>query len=444
MMQNEILSFQEVSWESVADAVKKVNPRLHEIICDIDPGPEYRLYVGEYPYGVEILKYGKFQVPVPGYGMLPLRDDRVSKQIRQDLSYNIETNPVSLVLKNCVEVFLDKPVASNPIIFFRATEGNVFGLTRVIYDRPFQPAYLWNISSGMRSVYMLPKISQTKKYKRLRSELNIDVIAPNSIQDHWDIFRKISSQNLEEVWSSKVLYFSGKWFEKLDDKAWHELRSYLWESTGRAFASVGNFFIWDIVFSSILRSRNIRPSLYVSNSVKYLCQIGAGLVPALEPYVNEMFMPCGLIQKVFVEVYGLGNYCPTLMGPAYFNLYDKNSIVYYSLQNSNIFDTPKKKDGSSFVSYLYEIQSLYNKYKDEVLRDALNLGGTRLHDFFRNGQMQGCHPSFKKYSILKSTDFLFENDPRFSYSPYKKTNNEVAAHSSLFKGCFRFGVNKVE
>lgn len=430
-------TLRKTTWSEVADEVKEVNLQLYKIIEAIDPSPKYHLYVGEYPYGCEFLKQGKYQVPTPKYGLLPLSDGRIPSQIRNDLSYNIGTNPVSLVLQNCIEVFLDKPTTENPITFFIASEGNIFSINRVLNNQHHQPAYLWNISSGTRSAFMLPKISQAKKYKRLRSALNIDINIPNGIEDHWDVFKKIANTS-KTPWSSKLLVFSQSWFNNFEDKNWNNFKTYLWEATGQTHCLKENYFIWDIVLSSILRELNIRPDLYINNTIKYLLQIASSSFPGICPYIDDKAMPCSYIQQVFTDVYNINGYLPTIMGPAYFDLFDRKSIVYYSLQNPNLFETPKKRDNDSLLSSLYDILSLLNKYKEKILDEKLNLNNTILFDFMKNASISGYHPNPNKYRIINPIKDLLNADQRFQHSSTTNSTLKVATHSSFFNGCIKF------
>lgn len=425
----------EVTWQQVADSIKEINPELHEIIAELDPDPSYRLYVGEYPYGYEILDKGKFQVPTE-HGKLPINDPRVPNRIKEDLSYNAETNPVCLVMENGFEVFISDPSVTMPLFIF-IPRGGVFSVSRVVSDRPHHPAFLWTMTSGARSTFMLPKISQTRKIRRLGTALNIDIEVPRSNLEHWELFKNIACSEQAPVWNAKILYFSKQWFEHLDDPAWIKFKVFLLEKFQRSFDSLGNLFIWDMIFSMILRKNKIRPSLHVNNLARQIFNIGIGVVSGMAPTINEAFLPISYIQTVFSDIYQLDDYLPTIMAPAMFNPYDSCPPTYYSLQNSTMVDTPRKRDNTSLISELYDVQSLMSKYIKSLQSDYFNIEGTPLSEFANRCQVESFHPDSSRYSIINDSQLITAEDARFQQVLSNPGNKEVANYSSFFKGCLR-------
>lgn len=425
------------TWAKVADQVKAVNPELYQIISDIDPGPSYRLYVGEYPYGCQILKRGMFQIPLRNGEMVPLSDPRVPKRMQADLEYNVGSNPVSLLLKNSVEIFLNKSVTADTLAFSTVAEGSLLGTSRITSEIKQQPAFLWNMSSGARTISMLPKISQAKKYKRLRSELNIDTSIPTNANDHWHVFKDIANCDMFPCWTSINLYFSEKWFQSLKDPRWVHFENYILSNVRKFLGYMGVFQIWDVIFSSILRERDIRPNLNTNNTVKHLFQISSGLSPGISPAIDEKQAPIELLQKIFTEIYVINDYIPTIMTPNYFALKNPKEFIYYSLQNPSSLNTPKKKDNSSLISELYETKSLLDKYLYGIRNYKLNLENTYFYDFSIHGDIDAFHPNPEKYSIIRKAKEIIDKDPRFKKTLYPTKNKEIAYFSSIFKGCFR-------
>lgn len=431
-------TIKEVQWKDVEKEVATVNPRLHKIICELDPGPEYRLYVGEYPYGAEILKNGQHFIPVAKHGMVPLTSEHVPKKIKEDLSYNIETNPVTLILENSLEIFLDKPTTENPLTFIVANEGSIFGLSRVLFEIAHQPAFLWNITSGVRSIFMLPKISQAKKYKRLRAELGIDINMPQSTQDHWDVFRKIANCGQFPAWKTRMIYFSKPWFNNLDDPKKINFKNYLLEKTANFFNGPGGFFIWETILNIILKKQDIRPTLYINNMVKHILQIGTGIIPGTSPDTSNKKAPIEIIQKVFTDIYNIKDYIPTIMTPNYFYPHhDQRKPIYYSMHNPNLLDTPKKKDNSSNISDLYEVKSLLDKYIYYMKTNEFNIEHTQFHKFFNNSQVSAIHTHPERYTTIEPVDNIFSSDSRFKKTLYPTKNKEIARFGAFFKGCFK-------
>lgn len=433
-------SLKQVTWHEIEADVKQVNPELHDIICELDPGPEYRLYVGEYPYGCQTLHNGKFYVPSPKNGMIPIDDHRVNKQIQEDLTYNRLSNPVTLILKNSFEIFINNPIPNTPAIGMLASEGSLFSTSLVAGSPSHHPAFIWDMTSGARSIFMLPKISQAKKYKRLRAELNINTDVPNSNLEHWRVFKDISNSSQSPNWKTKTLIFSENWFKTLNDKKWLHLKLYLLDNFRKTYDALGNLYIWDMLFCLILQNKQLRPSLYTNNTVKHLFQIYMGICPGISPANNEKQAPISYLQKVFIDIYGLKEYIPTIMTPQYFSHTEKTP-VYYSLQISSLLDTPKKKDNSSCISDLYEISSLLSKYLNDIKEEKFNIDGTPFNTGLPGFEITPLHPSPQKYRTIKSTENEIKNDKRFEeilYKEKKKEERRIALHSSLLNGCFKF------
>ncbi|MFN3234107.1 MAG: hypothetical protein ACE365_01680 [Gammaproteobacteria bacterium] len=428
--------FQQVTWESVAKRVRTVNPELHKIICDLSPDDSYRLYTGEYPFGCEFVKEGRFQLPTKGDELRPLTDPNIPKQIQEDLSYNEGTNPACLLLKNSIEIYMLSSLFH--VIGWTIPEGGILGISRVLAENPQHPPFLWNISSGARSLIMLPKISRARNHQRLRSELGINIEKPDSIFKHWEVFKSIANCGKFKPWSSKILFFSKKWFERLKDPAFQSFRCYLLENNRKRFDYIGNMYIWEMVFSLILKNRDIRPSLYTNNCAKYLFQLAMGMTPGLAPAVNNVSAPIKMLQKAYIDIYGLKDYVPTIMQPNYFNPYEPCDSIYHSLQTPTFFDTPKKRDNSSLISDLYDIYALFNKYISYIRTMKLNIEGSALHQSALNTQVDALHPSPERYTPIKSSKTILANDKRFSQCLYPTKYNEVAINSTLLKGCFRF------
>lgn len=431
-------SFREVQWDDVAAQVKAVNPELFDIIEALSPDHRYPLYVGEYPFGHQILRKGKFYVPMEHGNSLPIDSDKLPKQLRADLSYNINTNPVSVVLKGSCEIFLEHPVTGIPITMMLVPTGSLVSVSRVVSDRPMHPAFIWNMTSGARTMFMLPKISQTHKCKRLRAELGLDIEPPKNMSEHWNVFRKIADASADCVWNTKVLYFSKAWFDRLDDVEWMRFKLLLLEKFRKYFDLTGNVFIYEAVYSLILKRRSLRPSLYINNIVKYLLQISMGLTPAIAPATNELIAPIFTLQKVFCEIYGLNNYIPTIMCPAIFDFNNPGDIAYYSLNNPGLLDTPRKRDNSSLISDLYDAQSLLRKYVDDLENYDMNIRGCPLFDVTQQVAIDAFHTKPSQYSNINPIEKLIEEDHRFSMSLFDAPSANIASHSPFFKGIFRF------
>ena len=94
--------------------------------------------------------------------------------------------------------------------------------------------------------------------------------------------------------------------------------------------------------------------------MSHLYKIAAGLAPGFTPAVDETYLPLEFLQRIFIEVYGLTKYYPTILHPAYFNINDMNALpVYYANQYPTTFATsPRTRNIATVTHKLSELQRL--------------------------------------------------------------------------------------
>ena len=438
MNDEKISKFYRVTLDEALKRLRKANPKLATIIEEISPNKEFRLYCGEYPFGENFVQQGKFYIPIEGR-LLNLAHPDMPTQYVKDLSYNVGTNPTSVILENSLEVYMSHRVTKVPVTIATVHEGGVISVARVLARSiPHQPAFLWNLSAGARSLFLLPKISQKRKYRSLRSSLGIDTEIPKNTLEHIHIFKKIFAHDCIKPWNTKILFFAKKWFEHLEDPAWIKFKVYLLECLRNSFEPLGSMSIWDMVISLILKEKDIRPNLYIINTVKHLLMIAAGIIPGIAPAIDEKSGPISELQKIFSEYYKI-DYIPTILSPTYLNMYSSTSQpILYSLQHPNLLeDAPRKKDNSSLISETYDVASLLEKVLSSLKHSDYNLQETPLYDIPRRTSIEAFHPEPSEYSKIKTSKVITAEDSRFTKTLHKCTQTEIAENSSIFKGCFR-------
>ena len=152
---------EEVTWSEVRNTVSNTCKELASIIDDISPGKEFTLLKVRYPFSAKILENGEFFLPTPSNISTPITSNEIDNNIKDKLSYS--SIPLGIITKNTVELFFD----INRKIFPLAVFGN--GLEIGIWEH-FNWTSHYNITSGARSLYMLPKISETLSHKQLKKK----------------------------------------------------------------------------------------------------------------------------------------------------------------------------------------------------------------------------------------------------------------------------------
>lgn len=278
-------------WKDIRDKLKPLNPEIVEIIDQISPDQKYPLYRATYPYGFKILKNGKLHIPTE-FGFKAIDDPSVPQSVSKDLMYNAGTNPVSIILKNSAEIYLERDSHTIPL-YGIIPPGKIFSTWRVLNpNKTHAPAFIWEMTSGARSVFMLPKISEAARHNKIKKEFKISCDKPNSLSKHWNIFKEIANSNtIEEPWNCEFLFFSKNWFKNLDSPDWITLQKYLLKTAWTNSEYLRNLFTWNSVYSVIQETLGIKPNPYVADIAKHLISMVAGEMPGFAPVDDNSAAP---------------------------------------------------------------------------------------------------------------------------------------------------------
>ena len=98
-------NFEKLTWAQARDEVTRVNPAFAKIIDEISPDDKHWLAKVTYPYGSLAMQKSLLMIPNKDGTIVPITDPSIPATIQKDLGYNLNSNPVSLVLKNTFELF---------------------------------------------------------------------------------------------------------------------------------------------------------------------------------------------------------------------------------------------------------------------------------------------------------------------------------------------------
>ena len=396
-------------WEDIRKEVNKVNPELAKIIDNISPDKNYPLFQAQYPYGVEILHKGVVRFPDKKSNLVAITNQSIPNKIRDLLGYNLFTNPVSLILKNSVEIFFPLHERTIPL-YGIIPEGTIVSTWRILSELPHAPAFLWNMTAGARTLMMLPKISNKERHKQLKSFLNSDIDIPHSLSDQWKIFKAIA-QKSHTTWQTKLLFFSEPWFKSLHDKKWSELHRYLLNIGWQKSEYLRNKSCWDIIFSSIKDRNRLKPDPYIDDITRHLIGIGIKAIPALKPCTSDSDAPVKIIQDIYREIYNLRDYDPILMQSG---VYDEKKPIYYSIKYPMTLNfSPKANKLTTTLEDLESIQYLLEKYITALTNDDLNIHNTPIYDSALNLEYSFFHPHYKNTNNIQDTKQIPLEDDRF-------------------------------
>jgi len=428
-----IYDLEEVCWADVREEVHKVNPELASICDQISPGKKYPLLKIRYPYGAEIVNRGEFNIPLVGKGLMPIKDRSIPLHIKRKLgSFSI---PLSLILHNDIEVFVEANDRSIPLNFFKP--GDLFGIFETmdfLTGAPSDP--IWNVTAGARSVFMIPRITDKVGHNRIRKEFGITNDVPPDLANQWKIFKGICNRLMTtEKWHNTILVFTESWFEEHpEDLSWVKFHKYLFKlcwSQSQLLRDTTKFNLLWSSFGDEISSRNLKPRPYLVDTLKHLVSIANGSGVAFKPATTETALPASFIQNAYIDFYNLKSYMPTLMQPC--KLQKGEKIVYYSLAFPTVLESsPYVRNAPSIMEDERDIKRLMNTFLRTIKNNDTTVNPIKdvNYEFF--------HPDTDQYNdILSSEDILLE-DPRFGHITFEYSQPRAfCATSPFFRGCIR-------
>ncbi len=437
MIENINEYIQVLDWKEARAFVKKGDKGLFDIIDAISPGNKFKFYKMRYPYGTTIMGDDTVYFPDKPFTSTPLAFAEVPDKIKQDLNY--QSVPLGLITENTLEIFKEYPDK----VFCVCLSGPNEGIQVGIFEY-FGLTTCYTVTAGARSVYMVPKISETRYHKRIMNAYNINCYQPKSIFKHWQIFKSLyASGNLKTKWETEIIYLNKNFHEMANDKSleWQNFKSYLYkkgfEHSGFGRKQVILNLVWEKM-TSVLKEEGMKPDPYTIDTLKHLIYVFVEALAGSRPITNDYAGPLTEIQKIYLDVYGLTN-IPTIMAPYHFN-YEQNIPVYYSMQCPTLLSsTPNLRKLDTIIQ---EMNSL-NGIKDFLISKSADIGKMKLNnqylvDMLRKMKFSYFHGDMYSYGVyIRPTKEIIDTDQDFLFSPIKNGNLSFAENGAFIKGCVK-------
>lgn len=332
------------------DEVRKVNPELAGLLEAISPGISFPLIKAKYRYGSTIMDRGAF--------CLDPSEMECSEGVAESISDGMGIMALQLS-KSCEKFY---QMGDRIIPFDVYAPGEMFGLAHALSGLtghvPHRPT--WQISAGARSVFMLPRVTDTRSHKRLNVEFGFSDKPPNTLAEHCSVFRAIDRGTQQEApWVCELLLFPKQWFEVRNDPDWLRLHNYLlrtaFNKAQESNQSWGQNLIWE-QFSATVRMKNLKPGPYMADTLRHILTISSGIMPAYQVIGDEEdTLPVSLIESAYLDVYQLKDYAPVMMQPAKLG----KLPVYYSLGYPTLLEgSPTIRKAPSIITELRELKKL--------------------------------------------------------------------------------------
>lgn len=436
------LDIEELTWLEARKVIP--NPQLVNLIDEISPDSHFKLFKVRYPYGKQIIDNNLAYLPLKGGGVISFNDPSLPKSVKDHLSYDPQTsNPVGIVLSKHSEFYL---TIENRIMPYAIVKpGHLFGLSRILDAATKTKHYnqvsffMWQLTSGARSLFMLPKITNQAGHANLKRLYALDTQKPKDFDTHFHLFNELSTKaNLN--WYSEFIFFSRHFFDRLNDPSYIHLYNHFLKQNRREHAFGANTLSWNIVFTSIENRKNLKFSSYTLNTAKHLMSIGAGAMPGFVPATDDEIAPISWLQEVYVKQYGLNDYYPILAHMDYL-LRNENKPVYYSLNHPTLPQyAPQTFKGRSVIQLIDEIAYVIDKYHEGIKENALGLT-TTLADVTEHIDFNYYHnePNDHNTRIQPSIE-IPNQDQRFLMPDL--INHEFPKNSTFFNGCIKLTPKK--
>lgn len=434
------VAYEELTWASLRPAMMALNPELGAIFDALSPTDQYTFFKFKYQYGDQLLRQTELYLPTTSGGLISMSRPSVSRRLKESLSYNFGSNPVGMLLKNSMELFI--PLRDRVVPFAMIKPGRVFGAWKILDENiSYHPTgFPWGMAAGARSIFMLPKISETIAHGRLSKKYQLRAEKPHSFMDHWAVFREIANHdNPQPAWEMEVVFFSSEWFKKLNDPAWSQFKLYLLNAAWQSSGFWRNQFIWRFLFSLTQQNRNIRAPAYIFDTVRHLIALSIGALPGFRPAIDDSLAPISRLQAAYTDArgYALKKYAPIIMEPSYFSA-KKGSPIYYSLQYPTTTEfSLKSSERVSTITETHLVHSLMKKFLLEIRENKLKMSETPLEFLSEGVCFDYFHNDVSEYRDLRDGCQIPHEDDNFSKAAALYSDLPFPKNSSFFNGCVR-------
>ena len=434
------LKYEIHTWKTARLLVKKANPDLFDQIEELNPDDSYKLILLRYNYGSQILNKGGLFLEYDDGSSVSVDDSAVPVEIQNALAYATQKKlmPVAVVLDKFLELDIGNTIKETP--FSVLSKGYILSLWGFLSlsDSAIHFGDIWRVYSGCMSTYFLPKISDERSYEKLRKEFSLETPKPACLADQFEVFKEVAS-HFPGDWQSELLLFSGDWFEKAEGD-WLKFSYYLHTVLVSKTSHLRNQIIFDYLFSYALQEKNLKPNPYLVNTVRHLFLMAEGVTPGFKFVQDDDAIPLFLLEKIFLDVYGLKDYFPLFMSLDYLNGRVGDS-VYYSLEVPTVLDFQPRSSEASKLQDLIQISRILKRVLPEISNQGRSVHNVPIEKFTK-GVLYECYHQTKTEGVF-SLDSLLQHDNLLYNHCERYPGRSFCVTNAFMRGSVRIVKNKI-
>jgi hypothetical protein len=428
-------------WKNIRDRVFAVNPEFTQLLDElpVDNLPVYLVY---FRYG-QLLgdTYSQF-LPDQNDNIHRLNSNNLNSIITNELGYGATTSPLGIILEKQLEYYIDVPKLNLTLPRIVRGPGCIFPISFMYQNkhRNYTPSGILNQMSGCRSVFMLPNIGSKTHYDKLQYDFHLKSYRPENLYDHFNIFRELANgKYVSNHWRSCILYFTSPWIDKIfKNPLSNNLKIYLNQQNLKYTEPEAHKHLLDFVFSYIQLTKNLKPNPYIVDTARHIINTAIGNTPGYVPAYNEDYLPISLIEKPFIESYGMKKYFPTIMHPHQYIYEKEQNPIYYSLQYpATHYFSPKSRNASSMLVEMRELSTIMNTFMRYFAEPDSYCNKTIYHDISKNLDMTCIHNQNDMHAITSLSNDILVKDSRLTQNfNYKNIDGQrFSADGKFFRGC---------
>ena len=434
-------SVEVICWRDIKHTVQTLAPDLYEGIESIDGVDQFSLVRARYPFGADIVKRGRFYVPVNGQSV-DYDHPTIPLGLKSLLNYPWKVGPFGMVTHNTCEAFVELPSHVVPTICY--APGQLFSLLTLFEKKGLanivENAY--SVTSGSRSLLSLPKISHAKYNQRMAEFYDTQGgCCPQTFAEQWDLFHQIAnSDRHDKIWYCEVIYFSKDFVSAIDSTLSYKsaLASRSWQLSAFQHYQMAYDAIW-AVFIDKHCPLAVKNNVTVMQTLNHLIKLCLGQATGFVPASTEIAAPIHMLTDALLNHYRIRYYWPIFM---HVERCDFTRPIYHSLfKPCYLHPLSRPQKIPNTLPDIAMIKQVMDTFIDQVMNHKLyfSLHGTTLFDRLSTLEFDYFHPKGKQ-GIRRDIETLANEDPRFMSIPHSmKTDKsyEFPVHSDFFRGCIR-------